>query len=55
MVDMFSTEMNNKLPLYVSPVQDANRMVVDALNISLVLLDGYDYCPVAVIPKLVIK
>ena len=55
MVDMFATKMNNKLPLYVSPVPDPNAMAVDALNISWQALDGYAYCPVALIPKLVQK
>ena len=51
MVDMFATKMNNKLPLYVSPVPDPNAMVVDALNISWEAIDGYTYCPIALIPK----
>ena len=44
--------MNNKLPLYVSPVPDPNAMAVDALNISCEALDGYTYCPIALIPKM---
>ena len=55
MVDLFATKMNNKLPLYVSPVPDPNAMAVDALNISWQALDGYVYCPVALIPKVVQK
>ena len=53
MVDMFATKMNNKLPLYVSPVPDPNAMAVDALNISWEALDGYAYCPIELIPKLI--
>ena len=53
MVDMFATKMNNKLPLYLSPVPEPNAMAVDALNISWVALDGYAYCPIALIPKLI--
>ena len=52
MVDMFATKMNNKLPLYVSPVPDPNAMAADALNISWEALDGYAYCPIALIPKM---
>ena len=44
MVDMFATKMNNKLPL-----------AVDALNISWEALDGYAYCPIALIPKMIQK
>ena len=55
MVDMFATKMNNKLPLYVSPVSDPNAMVVDTLNISWEALDGYAYCPIALIPKMIQK
>ena len=55
MVDMFATKMNDKLPLYVSPVPDPNAMAVDALNISWQARDGCAYCPVALIPKLVQK
>ena len=50
MVDMFATKMNKKLPLYVSPVPDP-----DALNISWQALDGYAYCPIALIPKMMQK
>ena len=49
MVDMFATKMNHKLPLYVSPVPDANALNIDALDISWEGLDGYVYCPVVLI------
>ena len=52
---MFATKMNNKLPLYGSPVPDPNVMAVDALNISWEALDGYAYCPIALIPKMIQK
>ena len=53
MVDMFATKLNHKLPIYVSPVPDANAMNIDALNISWEGLDGYAFCPVALIPKVI--
>ena len=53
MVDMFATKMDNKLPRYVSPVPDPNAMAVDALNISWQALDGYAYCQIALIPKMI--
>ena len=55
MIDMFATKINNKLPSYVSPVPDLNAMAADALNISWEALDGYAYCPIALIPKLIQK
>ena len=51
MVDMFVTKLDHKLPIYVSPVPDANAMNIDALNISWEGLDGYAFCPVALMPK----
>ena len=44
---MFVTKMNNKQPLYVSPVTDKNLKVVDALDIAWEALTGYAYCPIA--------
>ena len=55
MVDMFATKLNHKLPIYVSPVPDANAMNIDALNISWEGLDGYAFCPVALIPRVIQK
>ena len=55
MVDMFATKFNHKLPIYVSPVPDANAMNIDALNISWEGLDGYAFCPVVLIPKVIQK
>ena len=55
MVDMFATKLNHKLPIYVSPVPDANAMSIDVLNISWEGLDGYAFCPVALIPKVIQK
>ena len=52
MVDMFATKMNNKLPLYVSTVPEANALNTDALDISWEGLDSYVFCPVALIQKM---
>ena len=54
MEDKFLTKRYG-LPLYVTPDPDPNGMAVDALNISCKALDGYAYCPIAVIPKLMQK
>ena len=55
MVDMFATKMNHKLPLYVSPVPDANALNIDALNIAWDGLDGYVFSPVALISNVIQK
>ena len=50
----YQTEsQTSKLPIYVSPVPDANTVNIDALNISWEGLDGYAFCPVALIPKVI--
>ena len=43
MVDMFAIKINHKLPLYVSPVPDANSLNIDAFNIPYEGLDGYAF------------
>ena len=52
---MFATKLNHKLPIYVSPVPDSNAVNIDALNISWEGLDGYAFCPVTLIPKVIQK
>ena len=37
------------------PVPDANAMNIDAVNISWEGLDGYAFCPLALIPKVIQK
>ena len=40
-VDLFATQLNNKLPLYVSPVPDPKAWDIDALNINWSGLTAY--------------
>ena len=54
-VDLFATRLNFKIQTYVSPVPDQRAWAVDALSISWEGLDGYIYCPVALIPQVVLK
>ena len=54
-VDMFATFQNNKLRAYISPIPDQRAWKVDALSISWDQLDGYAYCPIAILPQLVQK
>ena len=55
MVDLFATNLNAKLPTYVSPVPDDKAWQIDALNISWEALDAYAFCPVAILLQLVKK
>ena len=51
MVDLFATHLNHTLPIYVSPVPDKKAWKIDALNICWEGLDGYVFCPVAILPQ----
>ena len=55
MVDLFATHLNYKLPIYVSPVPDKKAWKIDALNICWEGLDGYVFCPVAILPQVIQK
>ena len=55
MVDLFATHLNYKLPIYVSPVPDRKDWKIDALNICWEGLDGYVFCPVAILPQVIQK
>ena len=54
-VDLFATCLNQKLPLYVSPVPDQNTWNIDALNISWSSLVAYAYPPTALLHKVIQK
>ena len=55
MVDLFATHLNHKLPMYISPVTDKKAWETDAVNISWEGLDGYVFCPVAILPEAIKK
>ena len=44
-VDLFATQFNHKLPLYVSPVQDNKALVIDALSMDWNHLHAYAFPP----------
>ena len=52
MVEMFATKMDHNFHS-VLPVSDANALNIDASNILLAGLDGYAFCPVTLIPKVI--
>ena len=53
MVDLYATHLNHKLPIYVSPVPDKKAWKIDALDICWEGLDGYVFCPVAILPQVI--
>ena len=44
-IDLFATNLNTKLPTYVSPIPDPQAWAVDALNISWKNMIGYTFPP----------
>ena len=45
----------SKLPIYVSPVPNKKAWKIDALNFCWEGLDGYVFCPVAILPQVMQK
>ena len=54
-VDLFATQLNHKLPLYVSPIPDPRAWDIDALNIDWTNLTAYAYPPTALLHKVIQK
>ena len=54
-VDLFATQFNHKLPLYVSPVPDNHALAMDALSIDWNCLHAYAFPPTIRIPCVLAK
>ena len=54
-VDLFSTCLNHKNSLYMSPVPDQNAWDIDALNINWSGLTAYAYPPTALLHRVIQK
>jgi len=54
-IDLFATHLNNKLPIYCSPVPDLNAEAIDAFSISWEGLVAYAFPPTIMVPKLLSK
>jgi hypothetical protein len=50
-IDLFATHLNNRLPVFVSPVPDPSALAVDALSFDWSNLDLYAFPPTPLIPK----
>ena len=55
MLDLFATRLNNKLPVFVSPVPDPQAYAIDALSISWDSLIAYAFPPPALLPAVLGK
>ena len=54
-VDLFTTHLNHKLPLYVSPIPDPKAWDIDALNINRTGLTAYASPPTTLLHKVIQK
>ena len=54
-IDLFATEVNAKLPVYVSPVPDGRAYAIDALSFDWTNLDAYAYPPANLLTKILHK
>ena len=54
-VDLFSTHLSHKVPLYVSPDPDQNAWDIDAVNINWTGLTAYAYPPTALLHRVIQK
>ena len=52
-VDLFATDLNHKLPLYVSPIPDPKAWDIDALNINWTGLTAYACPPTALLHRVI--
>ena len=55
LIDLFATNRNNQLPVYVSPLPDPQAYAVDALSMSWEDLDAYAFPPPILMTKVVAK
>ena len=54
-IDLFATRLNNRLPLYVSPIPDKKALSVDALSMNWDRIHAYAFPPFHIIPAILNK
>ena len=54
-VDLLATRLNKRLPLYVSPIPDANALAIDAMSMNWDGMHAYAFPPFALIPAIINK
>ena len=55
MIDLFATKLNNRLPLYVSPLPDSRALETDALSLDWSGMDAYAFPPTGLLQKVLFK
>ena len=55
MIDLFATHLNNRLPLYVSPLPDVRAMDTDALSLDWSGMDAYAFPPTGLLQRVLLK
>ena len=54
-IDLFATRLNNRLPLYVSPIPDQQALSIDALSMDWNRVHAYAFPPFHLIPAVINK
>ena len=54
-IDLFATRLNNRLPVYVSPIPDDRALAIDALSMNWDRIHAYAFPPFALIPAIISK
>ena len=54
-IDLFATRLNNRLPLYVSPIPDQQALSIDALSMDWNRIHAYAFPPFHLIPAVINK
>ena len=54
-IDLFATRLNNRLPLYVSPIPDQQALSIDALTMDWNRIHAYAFPPFHLIPAVINK
>ena len=54
-IDLFSTGLNNRLPIFISPFKDPLAWVVDAMSLSWERMIAYAFPPIPLLMKVLLK
>ena len=54
-IDLFATRLNNRLPVYVSPIPDDRALAIDALSMNWDRIHAYAFHPFALILAIISK
>ena len=54
-IDLFATRLNNRLPLFVSPIPDIKALAIDAMSMNWDGIHAYAFPPFHIIPAILTK